>query len=49
VKRDYGKFLITTLSLIGVALLAQELAPTPRYSDQGEVSKAEEWVRLTAV
>jgi len=25
-------------------LLAQSLAPTPRYSDQAELSKAEEWV-----
>jgi hypothetical protein len=44
VKRHYGKFLIATLSLIGVALLAQNLAPTPPYSDQAELSKAEEWV-----
>jgi len=43
-KRDYGKFLIATLSLIGVALLAQELAPTPPYSGQAELSKVEEWV-----
>jgi hypothetical protein len=44
VKRDYGKFLIATLSLIGAALLAQELAPTPAYSDHAELSKVEEWV-----
>jgi hypothetical protein len=44
VKRDYGKFLIATLSLIGAALLAQELAPTPAYSDHAEFSKVEEWV-----
>jgi hypothetical protein len=44
VKRHYGKFLIATLSLSGVALLAQELAPTPRYSEQTEFSKVEEWV-----
>ena len=44
VKRHYGKFLIATLSLIGVALLAQELAPTPFDSDQAELSKVEEWV-----
>ena len=43
VKRRYGKFLITTLALIPVALLAQTLAPTP-HSDQGELSKVEEWV-----
>ena len=42
-KRDYGKFLIATLSLIGVALLAQNPAPTP-YSGQAELSKVEEWV-----
>jgi hypothetical protein len=44
VKRHYGKFLITTLLLIGVALLAQELAPTPPTSGQAELSKVEEWV-----
>jgi hypothetical protein len=44
VKRHYGKFLIATLSLIGVALLAQNPAPTPPHSDQAELSKVEEWV-----
>jgi hypothetical protein len=44
VKRNYGKFLIATLPLIGVALLAQNPAPTPPYSDQAELSKVEEWV-----
>jgi hypothetical protein len=44
VKRHYGKFLIATLSLIGVALLAQNPAPTPPYSGQAELSKVEEWV-----
>jgi hypothetical protein len=43
-KRYYGRFLIAALALIPVALLAQSLAPTPRYSDQAELSKAEEWV-----
>src|SRR5437867_11627181 len=43
-KRHYGKFLIATLSLIGVALLAQTPAPRPPYSDQAELSKVEEWV-----
>src|SRR6266850_5911288 len=43
-KRHYGKFLIATLSLIGVALLAQSPAPTPPYADQAELSKVEEWV-----
>jgi hypothetical protein len=44
VKRDYGKFLIATLSLIGVALLAQSPAPTPPYSGEAELSKVEQWV-----
>jgi len=44
VKRHYGKFLIATLSLIGVALLAQNPAPTLPYSGQAELSKVEEWV-----
>jgi hypothetical protein len=44
VKRHYGKFLIATLSFIGIALSAQELAPTPRYSEQTELSQVEEWV-----
>src|SRR6266576_3451974 len=43
-KRHYGRFLIAALALIPVALLAQTLAPTPRYSDQAELSKVEEWV-----
>jgi hypothetical protein len=44
VKRDYGKFLIATVSLIGVALSAQNPAPTSPYSGQAELSKVEEWV-----
>jgi hypothetical protein len=43
-KRYYSKFLFAALALIPVALLAQSLAPTPSYSDQAELSKAEEWV-----
>ncbi len=43
-KRYYGKFLIAALALIPVALLAQNPAPTPPYSDQAELSKVEEWV-----
>src|SRR5207247_666587 len=43
-KRHYCKFLLATLSLIGVALLAQNPAPRPPYSDQAELSKVEEWV-----
>jgi hypothetical protein len=42
VKNHYGKFLIVTLSLIGVVLLAQ--TPTPPYSEQVELSKVEAWV-----
>jgi len=43
-KRYYGRFLIAALALIPVALLPQSLAPTPRYSDQAELSKVEGWV-----
>jgi hypothetical protein len=43
-KRHYGKFLIATLPLISVALLAQSPAPTPSYSGQADLSKVEEWV-----
>jgi len=44
VKRHYSKLLFAALALIPAALLAQNLAPTPKYSDQGELSKVEEWV-----
>lgn len=43
-KRYYGRFLIAALALIPIALLAQGLAPASPHSDQGELSKAEEWV-----
>jgi hypothetical protein len=43
-KRHYRKLLFAALALIPVALLAQSLAPTPPYSDQAELSKAEQWV-----
>src|SRR6266480_5181699 len=43
-KRHYGRFLIAALALIPVALLAQNPAPTPHFSDQTELSKVEEWV-----
>jgi hypothetical protein len=43
-KRHYGKSLFAGLALIASALSAQTLAPTPPYSDQAELSKAEEWV-----
>ena len=44
VKRPYSKLLFAALVLIPAALLAQNLAPTPGYSDQSELSKVEEWV-----
>jgi hypothetical protein len=40
----HSKLLFAVLALIPIALLAQSLAPTPRYSDQAELSKVEEWV-----
>jgi hypothetical protein len=40
----YGKLVIAALALIPAALLAQNLAPTPRFADQAELSKVEEWV-----
>ncbi len=43
-KKHYGRFLIAALALIPIALLAQGLAPASPYSDQGELSKVEEWV-----
>ena len=43
-KKNLARFFIAALVLIPVALLAQGLAPTPRYSDQVELSKVEEWV-----
>ena len=44
VKRHYSKLLFAALAVIPAALLAQNLAPTPRSSDQAELSKVEEWV-----
>ena len=40
----HSKLLFAGLAVIPVALLAQSLAPTPRHSDQAELSKVEEWV-----
>jgi hypothetical protein len=40
----HSKLLFVTLAVIPVGLLAQGLAPTPRSSDQAELSKVEEWV-----
>ena len=44
IKKKLAKFFIATLVLIPIGLLAQGLAPASPYSDQGELSKAEEWV-----
>jgi hypothetical protein len=44
VKRHYSKLLFAALALIPAALLAQNLAPTPYFSEQAELSKVEEWV-----
>jgi hypothetical protein len=43
-KRHYSKLLFAALAVIPAALLAQNPAPTPHYSDQAELSKVEEWV-----
>src|SRR5438094_3069452 len=40
----HSKLLFAALALIPVSLLAQSLAPTPRFADQVELSNAEEWV-----
>ena len=44
VKRHYSKLLFAALAVIPAALLAQNLAPTPRFAEQAELSKVEEWV-----
>ena len=44
VKRHSSKLLFAALALIPSALLAQNLAPTPHFSEQAELSKVEEWV-----
>jgi hypothetical protein len=43
-RKNLARAFVAALVLIPVALLAQSLAPTPRYSDQAELSKVEEWV-----
>src|SRR5712671_741429 len=43
-KKNLARSFVAALVLIPITLLAQSLAPTPRYSDQAELSKAEEWV-----
>src|SRR5215467_975198 len=42
--KRYSKLIIAPLALIPVALLGQNLAPTPPSSKQAELSKVEEWV-----
>jgi hypothetical protein len=44
VKRHYSKLLFAALALIPAGLLAQDLAPTPRFADQAELSKVKDWV-----
>ena len=44
VKRHYSKLLFAALAVIPAALLAQNLAPTPRFAEQAELSKVEELV-----
>ena len=43
-KKNLARSSVAALALIPIALLAQSLAPTPRHSDQAELSKVEEWV-----
>jgi hypothetical protein len=43
-KRHYSKLLFAALAVIPAALLAQNPASTPHYSDRAELSKVEEWV-----
>jgi len=42
-RKNLARSSVAALALIPIALLAQSLAPTPRYSDQAELSKVEEW------
>ena len=43
-KKNLTRSFVAPLVLIPIALLAQNLAPTPHYPDQAELSKVEEWV-----
>src|SRR6266567_9627812 len=43
-KKNLARFFVAALVLIPIALLAQNPAPTPPYSDQAELSKVEQWV-----
>jgi len=42
-KKNVAGSFVAALVLIPIALLAQDPAPTPPYSDQAELSKVEEW------
>ncbi len=42
-KKNVAGSFVAALVLIPIALLAQNPAPTPPYSDQAELSKVEEW------
>jgi len=48
-KRHCSKLLFAALALIPFALLGQNLAPTPRFADQAELSKVDEWVRSQGI
>jgi len=43
-KKNLARPFVAALVLIPIALLAQNPAPTPPYSDQAELSKVEQWV-----
>jgi hypothetical protein len=43
-KKNLARSFIAALALIPATLLAQDLAPTPRYPEQADLSKVEEWV-----
>ena len=43
-KKNLARSFVAPLVLIPIALLAQNPAPTPPYSNQDELSKVEEWV-----
>ena len=43
-KKNLARSFVAALVLIPIALLTQSLVPTPRYSDQAELSKVEGWV-----
>src|SRR5437764_8355738 len=43
-KKNLARSLVAALVLIPIALLAQNPAPTPPYSNQAELSKVEQWV-----